>query len=66
MTALNILRYGLAIVLCVFLVRQLRSGRAMGEEGDVISREERPGTYWAIIGSEIFVIGLCLFLGAEE
>jgi hypothetical protein len=66
MSALNVLRYGLAAVLCVIVARQLRSGRATDEDGDAINREEKPGAYWAIVGSEIFVIALCLFLETEE
>lgn len=62
---LEVLRYVLVVVLAVIVWRQLRSGRAKGDDG-VVSRQGNPGTYWTIVLAEVVAILILLFVDAEE
>ena len=62
---LEVLRYALIVVLAVIVWRQLRSGRAKGDD-EVITRGDSPRTYWAIVLSEVVAILVLLFAEMED
>jgi hypothetical protein len=51
----------LLLVFCCSLAATLLSGIAIGKGFERIDRRTRPGTFWLVVGAQIFVCCACIF-----